>query len=56
MVEAEELRDRLSPAIPRLPLGGEPLGLGDLLRGHLLSEVVSNVQRTWTVPYAHMLL
>ncbi len=34
-------RTVLSPAIPRLPLGDEPLGLGDLLRGHLFSEVVS---------------
>ncbi len=42
-------RTVLSPAIPRLPLGDEPLGLGDLLRGHLVSEVVPNVQRTWTV-------
>ena len=43
--EVEELRARLSPAIPRLPLGGEPLGLGDLRRGHLIGDAVSREPR-----------
>ncbi len=34
-----------SPAIPWLPLGGEPLGLGDLLRGHLIGDGVSREPR-----------
>ena len=34
-------RKALSPAIPRLPLGGEPLGLGDLCWGHLIGDGVS---------------
>ncbi len=33
-------RTVLSPAIPRRPVGGEPLGLGDLCRGHLIGEGV----------------
>ncbi len=38
-------RTALSPAIPRFPLGGEPLGLGDLLRGHLIGDAVSREPR-----------
>ncbi len=45
VVGVEGLRVRLSPAIPRLPLGGEPLGLGDLCRGHLIGDAVSREPR-----------